>query len=213
MKQPLFKLRPASNCQRPVAPRGQRLLLHVDGSGCYVVILGDAIDIGPISGSRPPDLPLMTSPTAPAVTLCRSDEDYFLNARAPVPLNQRPVTSALLAHGDQIGIGPRCRIEFRRPNAASGSALLRISGARLPWPAVREVLLMDRELVIGPGASAHVRTREGTEQLTIQVSDGRLLCRCDRAMTVDGVPSGMVAAVTPGSRVEAGTLSFVIQPG
>jgi len=214
VKQLPLKPRPTSDGQaKPVAPRRQRLLLHVDGSGCYVVILGDAIDIGPISASRPPDLPLMTSPASPAVTLCRSDEDYFLNARVPVALNQRPVTSALLGNGDQIGIGPRCRIEFRRPNAASGSAVLRISGARLPWPGVREVLLMDRELVIGPGPSAHVRTREGTEQLTIQISEGRLLCRCDRPMTVDGTPAGTVAAVAPGNRVEAGALSFAIQPG
>src|SRR2546421_174944 len=94
-------------------------------------------------------------PGAPVVTLSRSDEDYFLNSpRSPVAVNERMVSSALLSNGDRIGIGPRCRIEFRRPNAASASAILDVSGARLPWGGVKGVLLMDRELIVGPMASA-----------------------------------------------------------
>src|SRR2546423_1722345 len=94
---------------------------------------------------------------SPTLTLSRCEEDYFLSAGAvPVAVNDRAATGKLLATGDRIAVGPRGRIEFRRPNAASGTAVLQISGARLPWGGVREVLLMDREIVLGASAAAHI---------------------------------------------------------
>jgi hypothetical protein len=195
----------------PAGPTKRRFLLHVDGAGSYLVLQGGSVDIGPLSASRPPDVPLLTAATSPVITLSRSDEDYFLNARATVTVNERPVTSKLLVGGDRIGVGSRCRIEFRKPNPASASAVLNISGARLPWGGVRQVLLMDRELVVGPSASAHVRTRDGAEQVVLQVSEGQLACRASEAITVDGKHAGKIAKLDPGARVVVGALSFVIQ--
>ncbi len=197
----------------------RRFILHVDGAGTYLVLQGDSIDVGPVSASRQPDLPLLTAADSPVVTLSRSDEDYFLNARVPVPINGRMAASKLLANGDRIGVGPRCRIEFRRPNPASGSAVLHITGARLPWGGVRELLLMHRELVIGPTAAAHIRTRGGAagaggaEQVILHSTGGQLICRAGGAViAVDGRPMGTTAELTPGGRVVAGDLSLVVQP-
>jgi tetratricopeptide (TPR) repeat protein len=207
------KIAPAAKPARAGAVTRRRYLLHVDGAGSYLVLLGDTIDVGPVSASRPPDLALMTAANTPLVTLSRSDEDYFLNSRGAVAVNEKPVTSKLLASGDRIGLGPRCRIQFRRPNPASTSAVLHVSGARLPWGAVREVLLMDRELVIGPLAAAHVRTRDAGEQVVIQHDgDGKLLCRASEAIALDGnLAVDRVVQITPGARVVVGGLSFVVQ--
>jgi hypothetical protein len=212
---------PPSPAPAPVAPpvisqfvaRAQRrFLLHVDGAGSYLVIQNDVIEVGPVRASRPPDVPLLTSPCAPTITLSRSEEDYFLNSpRSPVAVNDRMVSSALLTGGDRISLGSRCRIEFRRLNAASASASLHISGARLPWGGVQAVLLMDRELIIGPLASAHVRTRDSTEQLVLQAGgDGTLLGRASERIALDGRPGDRITPIALGARVTVGNLSLVV---
>src|SRR5436305_15189009 len=64
-------------CEVDAAARGGgRFILHVDGAGSFLVIQSDVIDVGPVQTSRPPDVPLMASPSAPTVTVSRSDEDY-----------------------------------------------------------------------------------------------------------------------------------------
>ncbi|HEY7118481.1 MAG TPA: hypothetical protein VH475_17965 [Tepidisphaeraceae bacterium] len=204
---------PAIFPKSPQSPRpsARRFLLHVDGAGSFVVLQGDRIEVGPISGSKPPDLPLITTAGAPSLTLSRAEEDYFLSASAPVAVNDRAMAAKLLASGDRISIGPRCRVTFRRPNAASATAVLEVGGARLPWGSVREVLLMDREIVLGASTAAHVRVRECPAPVILQASsDGGLLCRADETVVVDGVACGRTAKVNEGGRVVVGPLSFVI---
>jgi hypothetical protein len=196
------------------APRAgtamRRLLLHVDGAGSYVILQGDRIDVGPVSASRPPDLALLTGAGAPSFTISRSDEDYFVTAGTPLDINERAATSKLLVDGDRIGVGPRCRIEFRRPNAASATAVLRVGGARLPWGGVREAILMDREVVMGASSAAHVRVRECPGAVILQAAQDGLLCRADDVITVDGRAMGRTAKVSEGARVAVGPLSFVV---
>jgi hypothetical protein len=197
-----------------VATSLRRFLLHVDGAGSFVILQGDRIDVGPVSASRPPDLPLVTGAGAPSFTISRSDEDYFVTAGTPLDVNDRGTTSKLLVSGDRIGVGPRCRIEFRRPNAASTSAVLRVSGARLPWGGVRDAILMDREIVLGASAAAHVHVRDGLNGAVIlQATSDGLLCRAEEDIFVDGQPSGRTARISDGARVAVGPLSFVVCRG
>ena len=84
----------------------------------------------------------MIDASAPTITLSRSDEDYFLKADRPATVNEAPCTTRLLNSGDRIGLGTRCRLTFRRPSAASGTAVLDISGGRLPAAGIRQVILI-----------------------------------------------------------------------
>jgi hypothetical protein len=190
----------------------RQFLLHVDGAGSYLIVRSDMVELGPMGVARRPDVPIMTAATAPTITLSRCDEDCFLSTRVPVAVNDRTVTSALLCDGDRIGLGPRCRIEYRRPNPASASAVLRITGGRLPWGAVREVLLMGRELVIDPSPSAHVRAPAGSPQVVLHARDDGIWCRSLGGICVNGQAVGQLAGVSAGARVSAGTLNFVLQP-
>jgi hypothetical protein len=193
----------------PSSPR--RFLLHVDGSGSFLVLRGSTFVIGPVSASTQPDVPLVTAAGSPTMTLSRCDDDYFLTGRSPVQVNDRAVPNKLLATGDRIAVGPRGRLEFRRPNAASGTAVLRVSGARLPWGGVREVLLMDREIVLGASAAAHIRVRESPAPVILQATgDGGLLCRAEDTIVIDGRACGRAAAVGEGARVVVGAVSFVV---
>ncbi|HXE52143.1 MAG TPA: hypothetical protein VN541_03970, partial [Tepidisphaeraceae bacterium] len=158
-------------------------VLQVDGAGGFRVIDRTAVTIGPVSSSRPVDVPLMADATLPTITITRCDEDYFLQSSRPVLVNDQPTTNKLLAHGDRIGLGPRVRITFRRPSVASTSAVLDLSGTRLPQGDVRHVILLDRELIVGPGTSAHIRADDLSSPAVVQRRDGKLVCRAGSTTT------------------------------
>jgi len=184
--------------------------LHVDGIGSFEVFTSSTISIGPISSSRSVDLPLMLDAAVPAIRISRSDEDYFLQASRPVLINDSPATSRLLHNGDRIGLGSRCRITFRRPSAASTSALLDLSGVRVPGSSIRQVVLLDRELIIGPGAAAHIRCDEMAAPVTLQKRGEGILCRSAAQIAIDGNPAGQAADVPMNANVSVGSLRFVI---
>jgi hypothetical protein len=203
---------PAVVAATPARPSARRFLLHVDGAGSYLVLQGNTFEVGPVSASRVVDLPLIVAAGSPMLTLSRSDDDYFLSASVALAVNERAVRSKLLASGDRIAVGPRGRVEFRRPNAASGTAVLRVSGARLPWGGVREVLLMDREIILGASTAAHVRVAECRAPVILQASgDGGILCRAEDTVMIDGQPSGRAANLRDGAQVVVGAASFVIR--
>jgi hypothetical protein len=165
-----------------------------------------------VSASRPTDLPLIVAAGSPMLTLSRSDDDYFLSSSSALAVNDRAVRSKLLASGDRIAVGPRGRVEFRRPNAASGTAVLRVSGARLPWGGVREVLLMDREIILGSSTAAHVRVGECRAPVILQsTAGGQMLCRAEETVVIDGRACGRSASVPEGAQVVVGSASFVIR--
>ena len=176
------------------------VILHVDGAGGFRVVDRPIVSIGPVSSSRRVDVPLLADATLPTITIARSEEDYFLHSAQPVLVNDRPTTSTLLSSGDRIGLGPRCRITFRRPSPASTSAVLDLSGTRLPQADVRHIVLMDREMIVGPGAAAHIRSDELDAPAVIQRRDGQLVCRAQ----------GKTTPLQPGAHVQVGPIGLVV---
>jgi len=193
---------------RPVSPPpiltkstpSSDVILHVDGAGGFRVVDRPIVSIGPVSSSRRVDVPLMADATLPTITIARSEEDYFLHSAQPVLVNDKPTTSTLLSSGDRIGLGPRCRITFRRPSPASSTAVLDLSGTRLPQADVRHIVLMDREMIVGPGAGAHIRSDELDAPAVIQRREGQLVCRVQ----------GKTTALAPGAHVQVGPIGLVV---
>jgi hypothetical protein len=183
--------------------RDEKFLLQVDGVGSFLVMRGRSVRIGPVSGGGRPDVGLLTEAGAPTVTIVRSDEDYFLQSAVPVKVNDRAVASKLLCDGDRIALGPRCRIGFSRPNAASASAVLEINGARLGRGDVRRVILMDREIVMGDASSAHVRTRELRGPAVLLAGRRGLTLRTE----------GRMSEVVLGEHVKVESLGLVVTQG
>ena len=193
--------------------REEKFILQVDGVGSFLVFRGRSVRVGPVSGGGRPDVGLLTDAGAPTVTIVRSDEDYFLQSTTPVMVNDRAVTSKLLCDGDRIALGPRCRIGFSRPNAASASAVLEISGARLGRGDVRRVILMDREIVLGDASSAHVRTRELRGPAVLLAGRRGLTLKAEEAISVGEHPAGRLADIVAGEHVRVGSLGLVVTQG
>lgn len=187
-----------------------RFVLHVDGSGSYLVARDRCVTIGPVSSSQRPDVALMAEPGLPSATIERIEDDYFLVAKQPVMVNDKPVTRKLLADGDTIALSPRCRLKFMLPSAASTTAVLQLSGARLPSGDVRRVILLDRTLVMGPGSSAHVRADGLSRPIVLHVHDDRLVCRSDAEVKVDDRPLRRSEGIATDAHVKIDAVSFVV---
>jgi hypothetical protein len=196
----------------PLSPEisGKPFSLHIDGVGSFQVFTNPAVSIGPAGASRSVDIPLMLDAAVPIVTVMRSDDDYFLRAGEMVLVNQAPTANKLLNNGDQISMGNRCRITFRRPSAASASAVLDLSGARLPGAAIRQVLLLDREIIIGPGSAAHVRSDDLAAPIVLQRRGEGLFCRSALEISIDGKSVGTAADIPMGAHVSVGSIHFVV---
>ncbi len=188
----------------------ERFYLRVEAAGTFLVVRPAVVTIGPVSGSYRPTVGLLAGPAIPIITIERVDEDYFVRGEGSVPVNDRPVRNQLLHHEDRIGIGPRGRIKFRRPYPASTSAILEFSGLRFPRSDLRYVILMDRELVIGPEPTCHIQKEDLRENVVLFFRNGVLACRTGLEVFVDGRPMAKSGELTPEARVKIGALAFTI---
>lgn len=180
----------------------QMFVLQLDGIGAWLVHRAARVTAGPVSASGRPDIGFIAAPDAKVKQIERIDGDYFA-----CDLQRSPQTASggrqLLSEGDRIEISPRCRMKFSRPNPASGTVCLILAGARLPRADIQQVILMDREILIGPGRNCHMQTGQLTETLTLFVQDGRLLCR---------QAGGGVRGIGINQHVEIGTVDLMVSP-
>jgi len=194
-----------ANRRAPGGAVPDRFMLQVDTVGSFLVLRQPRLTIGPISSSRRPDLALLAEAGLPVVTIERQDDDYFLSSDSPIRVNDMPVQRKLLSDGDRISLGPRCVVKFTLPSAASTSAVLHLSGCRLPSGDARRVILMDKSVVLGPGALAHIRADQMAAPAVLHIRDGRLLVRSATEVKIDGraideqvgIPVGACACIGP----------------
>ena len=128
----------------------QSLVLQVDGLGGILLLTNDILTIGAASQSASLDLPLRTEGPRHPIEIRRSGEDYFAQSEADFLVNDQPTRRRLLTSNETIQYGRRGRLKFRRPVAASGSAVLQLSGAALARRDIRYVALMSDSLVFAP---------------------------------------------------------------
>lgn len=185
-------------------------VLQVDGVGSFLVFRDKTITVGPISSSARPCLGLLADPAVPVARIERTDEDYFLHSQKPIYINDKPVTKKLLADSDRIALSAKCRMKFCVPNAASTTAVLDLDGARLPRPDVRRIILMDRDLLIGPGFNNHIRAELITNTVTLFMQKGKLGCRAQEKITVDNQPYEFGNGFPIGARIQIGEISLVL---
>jgi len=204
---------PKSEIRNPQSEDGDmpaKFVLQIDGVGSFVVFRDARITVGPISSSVRPMLALIADPNMPVVMLERVEGDYFIRSQTPIDVNGQSVTEKLLADGDRIALSSKCRIRFGLPNPASTTAVLTVSGARLSRPDVRQLILMDRDILVGPYANNHIRTEQVKDPAALFVQNGRLLCRTKDDILVDGASFDPGVGLAMDKPVRIGRLSMVV---
>jgi hypothetical protein len=129
------------------APSDHPLVLRVDGLGAILLLPSDVVSIGSASQSQQYQIPIHTEGPATPLRIRRTGGDYFAESESEFRINDRTTRRRLLSTGDAIEFGRRGRLKFHRPVAASGSAVLHVTGAGLSKREIRSIALMDDSLL------------------------------------------------------------------
>ena len=180
-----------------------RFVLHADAVGSFLVLRQPVVTIGPISGSIAADIALIAEPGLPALSVERVDDDYFLRTG-------NSGKGKLLASGDRLELSPRCRLKFSVPSQVSTTAVLDLSGAKLPRVEIRRVILMDQDLIIGPNSASHIQASGMKESMVLHVRQGRLYCQTHLPLMVDDEAADLKVPRPMGVSVKTDGLSFAV---
>ncbi len=187
-----------------------KFVLQIDGIGSFFVLREGRVTIGPVSSSARPTVGLMVDPNLPVVTIERSEDDYFIRSPSPVRVNDTAMTHKLLVDSDRISLSPRCVMKFNLANPASTTATLSLSSARLGRADVRQVILMDRDVLIGPTAGNHIVADFLDETIMLFAQNGRLLCKARETVLVDDKPVAGRAGLPINKQIRIGQISLVL---
>lgn len=187
-----------------------RFIIQIDGVGSFLVLRETLVTVGPISSEQRPGIGLVAEPDLPVVTIERIEEDYFLRAARPVCVNDKQVNEKLLNNNDNIALSDRCRLKFQLPNAASTTACIVFSGAKHPRLDVRQAIMMDREIIVGPGSTAHIRVDRGSDSIVLFLRNGQLHCRTKENVEVQGKPLPPHTGLPMEVPVKIGGVSLVL---
>jgi hypothetical protein len=152
----------------------------------------------------------MADPDLPIAAIERSEEDYFVRSSSPVSVNGTGTTDKLLADGDRIALSARCVMKFNVPNPASTTATLSLTSGRLGRGDVRRVILMDRDILVGPSAGDHIVAESLNETIALFVQNGRLLCKTRDRILVDDKPVNPRAGLPVDKQIRIGQISMVL---
>lgn len=182
-----------------------QLLLHADGIGSFLILRQPTITIGPISSRDAHDIALIADPNLPSLRVQRIEDDYFLSTQP----GSKP---KLLTNGEKLELSPRCRLTFAIPNPASTSAVLELTGAKLPRSDVRRVILMDQDLILGPGSLAHIPAHTLIEPLVLHLRQGQIFCQTRHPILVNDRPLDPRHPLPLSTTIKIAQLSFVLAP-
>jgi tetratricopeptide (TPR) repeat protein len=187
-----------------------RFLMQIDGIGSFLVLRENRVTIGPVSSSAQPMVGLMADPNLPVVNIERVEDDYFIRSARPVYVNDAAVTDKLLVDGDRIALSPRCSMKFQIPNPASTTAVLQLSGTKMGRADIREVILMDRDILIGQNKGNHIKAESLDETITMYAQNGKLLCKAKENVLVSDSPIASSEGIPTDQQIRIGQLSFVV---
>ncbi len=188
----------------------RKFMMQIDGVGCYLVVCGDRVTVGPISSPGKVDVGLVAGPDLPVISIERTEGDYFVRSDRPVLVNEEQFTEKLLVDGDRVGLTMRCRMKFKRPNAASGTAMLLPSSARMPRADVTGVVLMDREILLGNDSTCHICSDQIEQRMAFVMRDGKLLCSSAATVQVDGKAVDARQGLVMDKPIRIGRLGIVL---
>jgi hypothetical protein len=152
----------------------------------------------------------MADPNIPIAAIERAEDDYFVRSSGPLRVNGETTTNKLLVDGDRIALSPRCWMKFNIPNQASTTGTLSLSSARLGRADIRQIVLMDRDILIGAATSNHILAGLLDDTVALFIQNGRLLCKTKDRVLVDDKPVNSMTGLPMNKQIRIGRLSMVL---
>ena len=184
-----------------------RFILQIDGVGAYYVFGDSCVTIGPVSSSVHSDIELVTAPDVRPKQIQRVEGDYFFGEMNHTH-SVNHSAKQLLSDGDRVELSKRCRFKFAVPNPASSTACLIPSSARFPRADISGVILMAREILIGPERNCHIQTGHIPEAMTLFLQDDHVRCRTNQTIFVEGNPLTSGNVLPMNKQIEIGDIQF-----
>lgn len=197
-------------------------LLRVDEGGEHLVVRGETVSVGNVRQNRA-DLPILANLAGRHASIRRSMsfhggmQDSVVAEEGEVRIGGRVVRQHTLGAGDRVDLGSTFGFVYQVPSSRSLSARLTLQSGFQIAGTDRILLMKDRgrdgRLLLGAAADAHVRVARATAEVEIfATSSGHMRVACEAGGTIDGAPFRGEHPLSAGQLVEAGGISFVLQP-
>ncbi|QDT94781.1 FHA domain-containing protein [Gimesia aquarii] len=196
---------------------GSSYLLWIDGAGTFLVYLQETLriggpgDPGTVTGfdSTWADLSLLANLSRHHISLTRSGESYYVEAKAPVYCNRRPVNDrVLLSDPSELRLNEEVLITFRQPTVLSASACLELTSQHQPQQRLDGIVLMADTCLLGSSSENHVVCDRWPGSVILYRQGDQILCRSKLKIHVNQVSASEGAVLTPGSVVSGPDLRF-----
>ena len=196
---------------------GSSYLLWIDGVGTFLVYLQETLRIGGPGepgvsgglGSAWADLSLLANLSRLHASITRSGESYFLEAKAPVFCNQRPVNDrVLLTDQAELRLNTETVITFRQPTVLSATACLGLTSHHQPQQRLDGIVLMADTCLLGSSKENHVVCPHWLGTVILYRQGDQVLCRSKLEIFANEESASQGAVLTPGSLVSGPELRF-----
>lgn len=183
----------------------RRFKLAVDDVGEFLVCFSPQVTIGHAQAEQS-DLPILADIDPLHVRLVRTESFHAGPGWRIEPIGDQRIAlggelldagGGALLDGDEVQVSPNLAFVFRRPEAASGSAVLELlHGAECAG--VRRVLLFatgeEGRVRIGPGRGRHLRARRLEDEVSLWIDGGELVVESAADLHADGDDVAVQAA-------------------
>lgn len=201
---------------------GRRYMAWIDGVGAWLILTGENVSVGRVSGGMGPlaqaggedeaDVALMANVSRRHASLERVEENYLLTPHSRVSLYGRSVDhQAVLPDECEVTFGDSVRIGFSVPTPLSASARLTFQSNHRPRLSVDGVVLMAETCLLGNGPENHIRCPEWSTSVVLARSGNGLAARSREPLFVDGKLSRGLAPVEAGQVVTSGQYRFRLE--
>lgn len=171
--------------------------LQIDGLGRLMLFTQPTVTIGSVRESNdsvlPPDIRLETDGIRSPLIVRRSEDDYLASSESDFVVGEKRVSRLLLQNDHRIQIGKRGRLRFRKPVAASATAVLQLTGAGMVRRDVRNVVLLADSILFG-AQGCHFKVDGIAGVVMLSLDNGRFTLRRygEKASVIEMRPSETV---------------------
>ena len=188
---------------------GKRVVSWIDGVGGYMICLDDEVVIGQPAPGANADIPILADLSRRHASIRREGESYVLTPIHTASVNGRDVTGpVVLSDSCEIQLGRSVKINFRKPHALSGTAVLSVESNHKTEPAVDGIVLMADSCILGSESHSHIRCRHWDQNLVLFRRGEELHFRSGASVEIDGQLADKDAPLPANCRLEAENLAL-----